>query len=456
MKRKIFAILLSIAVMSVTACGQESNPASTKVDDSVSEVLHSVTTPEPTPEPESLEGYTVKEICDFYLTGEKVDEELYLDQGQGWIMIPGSEWASYYPGAVYPDTDWEPEAVLQSYRDSTAPWVNVYSDCYALWDQEYLHRFEVNEDWFYIDMVRVQPLVTETHAVAPEDILTAYQAGEWDGEFWWSDDYSTRVRMNWYDGSLEYHYSTMTYTTDNDPLGLAYTGYGELPEYLSDERGELFKSSGSKGITSYSLSTRLDFYPDLPNGHLDGMKNIMRIDGVGVYVTLDNAIEQYYQGKKIQSWPAKITDDAFIAPRWEDNTLFVYTNGQILRLLDNGKTEIVLDNVVGVDYGMEGTCYALTLTGDNGLLSCHEVFSGNTVDIAIDIVAVDARVDFIVYEEASGGVYALYPRLSHCFYYDDATAYLGTESREFYVGEFDEFEGYYSEFIERYSSANAG
>lgn len=462
MKRKVFVALLSAAMLSITACGQESKPTSdatdtvANADSSVNEVLQFSNTPEPTPELSDLEGYSVKEICDLYLAGEELDEEICVEQGQGWLLIPGSEWASYYPGAVYPETDWEPEAVLQSYRDQTAPWVPVYNNCYALWDQDYIHRFEINEDWFYIDMVRVLPLVEETHAIAPENILQAYQAGEWDGEFWWSEDYSTRVRMNWYDGSLEYHYSKYDYSEEGDPMGLAYTGYGELPSYLSDERGNLFKSSNFRGA-SYSLSTRIDFYLDLPDGHLDGMQNIMRIEGVGAYAMLGNSIEQYYQGKLVQSWSVQVTDDSFIAPRWEDNTVFVYAGNRVLKLLDGGKTEVALNHVVGVDYGMEGTCYVLTLDKDNnGLLSCHEVFSGKSVDIAIDIVEVESQNGIIFYQEASGGVYALNPRLSHTFYYDDYSAYLGAEPMEYYIGEYNEFEGFFSKFVERYSSANEG
>lgn len=462
MKRKIAVILLSATMLSITACGQESKPESVATEPIVAapedmNILDGLdeSTPESTPEPD-LGGYSIKEICDLYLDGEKLDEEICVEQGQGWLLIPGSEWASYYPGAVYSEADWEPEAVLQSYRDQTAPWVEVYRDCQALWSQDYVHRFEVNDSWFYVDMVRVLPLVEETHAIAPEDILQAYQAGKWDGEFWWSEDYSTRVRMNWYDGSLEYHYSKYDYSEEGDPMGLAYTGCGELPEYLGDERGELFKSSDFRGA-SYSLSTRIDFYPDLPNGNLEGMKDIMRVDGVGAFVMLEDSIEQYYQGKKVQSWSVQVTDDSFIAPRWEDNTLFVYAEGKVLKLLDGGKTEVVLNNVVGEDYGLEGTCYVLTLDKDNnGLLSCHEVFSGGTVDIAIDIVAVEPQNGIIFYQEASGGVYALNPRLSHCFYYDDYSAYLGTESLEYYIGEYDEFAGFFSEFVERYSSANEG
>lgn len=175
--------------------------------------------------------YTVAEICAGFREDWSTWKDLYDSPRFFWVTIKGRD---YYYEDTYPSSEWTVDEVMDYYREHYYYWGDDPEQTpgretkFYLWMPDYEHQFMVDtiERWLYIDRIKAAPLDTESYSMNPKDLVEAFQNREWDGEIRrYSDNFSTYVKVVPEYGLLKYGFQTTRLSKEEDPLGLAYTGY---------------------------------------------------------------------------------------------------------------------------------------------------------------------------------------------------------------------------------------
>lgn len=439
MKKNI--LLLAFLIIVLTGCDRSADVPSLTVADlpiPESEISYYATPDAETPD------YSVAEICQLYLADSEAMIENCEILGEGWIRIDGT---AYYPGAVYSKVSWTPEELRQSYFERTAPWV-AGPDGPTLWSQDYAHQFLVADDWLWIDDVRTLPIILETHEIWPRQMLKAYQAGEWQGEKWYSTDYSTTVTLDYNTGGLRYHYDVIKYDHDSDPLGVAYAGYDEAPLEFLHVEPETLEQTGQ-----IDFEQLMPLFLDLPDKK-DGFVQARYCGPDGTYLVTDDGVEQYRQGKMVRSWKIKdcrkhyFAADTIVAGH--DGVAFIHINHKIIKLLPDGTTEIIFGNIAEARYidNEDVDQFYVTFNRDDTLFCC-ELFSEEiaVVDTDVDMAAHGSPV---FYTKKTGEVFVLNPEALP--YNSDQSYALGWLDATDYMQAYLRFDGDFTAFVAEYES----
>lgn len=440
MKKKTF--WLAILAMILTGCSKAADTPSLTVADlpiPESEISYYVAPAAETPD------YSVAEICQLYLADSEAVVENCEILGGGWIRIDGT---AYYPGAVYPKVSWTPEELRQSYFERTAPWV-AGPDGPTLWSQDYAHQFLVADDWLWIDDVRAWPMALETHDIRPRQMLKAYQAGEWQGEMWYSTDYSTCVTLDYDTGGLRYHYDVIKYDHSCDPLSVGYTGYDEVPLEFLHVEPEVLEQTGQ-----IEFEQLMPLFLDLPEKK-DGFVQARYAGPDGTYLVTDSGVEQYRRGKMVRNWKIKdcrehhFAADTIVAGR--NGVAFIHINHKIIKLLPNGTNEMVFGNIAEARYidNEDVDQFYVTFSRDDTLFCC-ELFSEEiaVVDTDVDMTAHGSPVFYI---KKTGEVFVLDPATLP--YNSEQSYALGWLDATDYIRAYLKFDGDFQDFVAQYKSA---
>ncbi len=442
MKHK-FSVTLSIGalLLGLTACGRSEIGLGRNVaSDSTATFEENPTAYELSASTARAEPSTVQEICEQFLAGHRSDHIAEVTE-QGWIRLDlDYDCESYCPGAVFPEATWTPEAVLTSYREGTAPWTKGSmgtGDVEYLWSSDYSVCFRVKDGWFMVNRVLVEPVDLETYSVAPEDLLDAYQSGEWDGVTERrSPDYSTTVKMDPASGELIYTYTYAHYPENTPYAEYAYTGYATEPCYDSyrDLRVERISTTtagapGSSVIPApnvtdyqcevvYTEQVRVAYYLDYPGGKIKQPTRFASYDMMNrnLYTMTPEGVRLYHQGTPLNDWVYPVSEEAFLA-LYYDGSDYLVTSAQVIQLKDGGVTDLICDDVIDLTYDYEGLFMAFLLNDKGELSYWHpDCDSDGTHLIATDVT--DAWCyDVICYQCNDGYSYILVDNFMH---YDES------------------------------------
>ncbi len=384
-----------------------------------------------------------------------------------------------YPTAVYHSNEWTPDEVIQSYLDTPEIWGSYYDNCcmttgfFFTWTPNYEHCFildnnryaiepgeivELGEGWLCVDGVRVQCFgQTTTASMDPLELARAYRAGEWDGSQLWSEDLSTTVELDSWDGKLDYHYEAWRYDETYDPLGLAYTGFDDQPWYLQDGvsqetlaalptcltgKNQWVNCGGDnyRAFDWYSCSV----YADAPADYdMSDVIDTVRKDPLGMFATFPTYIALFRNGETVVEWECPFDPKEMelllkfkepTAPYAHD-LAYLYDKTTILALRDDGTVEPVVDEMVYHTsvYSSRNEYWCLK---DNQLvcwsLSEHWLSSQNSpLVVGKDVIEVDFST--LMLFTTNDGCYAVTRVDENGNFGDTRAVYLGSESMEYYA-----------------------
>ncbi len=371
-----------------------------------------------------------------------------------------------YPQAIYPSTEWTPEAVVQSYYDQPEIWgyFQRYTGArsfYFTWTSDYQHCFILDtytyEDemaplqsgWLCVDGIRVHPLYASEKIVddiSPEHLIQAYQAGDWDGHQLVSSDLSTTVYVDGYEGGeLSYTYSAWRYGKDFDPDGIAYAGFDALPWWRSsnvDVRDLALLDSNSDGKALWqdgrvSAFDYVDYklYADLP-ADFDWriFTSMSQNSKLGTLCLAPGEVYLFNKGRVIGYWEFEAVDQKTMKLYYPTNNdaLGVLYDGQDLwTLYANGKKELAFEQIVYADPEnnrfwviTDKTLYRASF-GEHHFADSPEILSENVDDVYVSDNGLWAP-DLIVIK--SDGSYVVNATGSN-----NSEHYLGPESPEYYI-----------------------
>lgn len=349
---------------------------------------------------ESVMDITAREVVDDYLAGTGLLSAFY-DVGEGgenWLRlkVPGSSVSQINLDYLYPSATWTPEEIAASYQDGTVAWLNLPwkggKEYLCLWSQDCEYEFVIHDGWLHVNGYRSVPVACRTMpSIDPMDLLAAYQAGEWDGETVWSEDYGTMVYMYRQANQLHYEYQNPAREAQgkyNPGAAYAYADAAAEPWWRSDDHGyDVFISS----YTQYSDGTHnneridvKDIYLDLPGGRIESSVTGEVVSHWGVNSHDDDAtmvvttegVWMFSRGVEIDHWSAQVdaTDGYLHDPYWNDDAaLYLYTGSQFIKLEDGGRLNVRVAQTAGFTTSYESYSGAFFI--EDGALKCLDVWS---------------------------------------------------------------------------------
>lgn len=456
--RKVVTMLLICAMLlGLTACGVTPTSEAT-ANQTPTPIAAPSATKSPSEEynhpAESKNVPSITEVVSDYLTEAGQLTDYYTDLGLGWISVSydveiGSPSSRICPTAVFPDEEWTPATVLQSYLDKTVNWEHstepVTSPCYYLWSADFNYLFTIEDGWLEVNYTKSIPFDCETRSdLSPLALLKEYQAGAWNGEEpLWSEDYSTYVKR-WNDGALKYFYhNPIAY---DEPGEFAYAGAAEEPWWDGLEETQGFSIEDEENGVAYRYAV-VDCYLDLPGGVLDESTigslvglGIWNQDDAGTWLTTETGVYHYLKGKLLDSWQLRMDPaTSYIVTRNSWNSFdadYVYTGVQLMKLLPNGKTEVILDDAFA-DTSYESSFWAYFVennslkrwTNWNGSIVVNTLVEGDVIRIAGTYPTFIEKADGYVYVVKDAPRYQKEPVLT----------FVGDETLDYYVSKWDEY-----------------
>lgn len=197
----------------------------------------------------------------------------------------------------------------------------------------------------------------EVHDMDVESLVADYQSGAWDGGHpLWSEDGTTFVAIS-SEGYLTFNYNHIQ-VYDDDGLKMAKRIVSELDKgrhlpLPNDWQGE-------------------KVYPDLPMGQLPQVDVLgsAYVVGKGTLVQVEKKITLYQKGTDATTWKANTEERSLLMAQLDESgTSYVLVDNQVLRLNDDGTTEVTLENVV--DAGWSAMPFLIALTIEDGALVEH-------------------------------------------------------------------------------------
>lgn len=356
-------------------------------------------------------------MIDDYLSGQKEYLGRYYEVIDNYLFATaylGDNHVNtrrYFPEAVCGGT-WTAEELIEGYCNQTLPWKSSsYETFYLLYTDDYRTCFEICDNWLWADGVKVYPVGQIALSVEPQDILYGYQHGQWDGMApIFSQDFGTVVKIDHFNGTLEYEYESLKYSSGYDQAKMAHTGYDDplafmvTGENIPGEGGEFRVERTSEYNLDFEneysgrhLGATVEMYIDLPNGTKDSFENLIHLEyagpEIGMYVIMADKIELYRRGVLMNTWRCEVTDNNPITTVYRKGSVFAgethvqISDDEIVRLLPNGEIETVLDGLTG-DIFTIGEYSILTLSLKDGELRGYNRYCG-VVNIAEDIASID-------------------------------------------------------------------
>jgi len=375
-------------------------------------------TPTPTPKPavKPTNAPTVTEVANDYLDGTGNLSDYYTVKGEGWIQLKGSvltgiQYDYLCPSAVFPEDNWTPEKVIQSYKDQSAPWVDdpyqlSFDSRQSLWSADYQYHFVIDDGWLVINGAYNTPFdCTAVEDITPQAVIEMYQSGEWDGEGkLWSSDYGTSVQVG-HNQTLRYSFKNLMLICSESARQYAYTGCHDAPWWHNGVDGPWHKYQGFT-IDEYNYnytgnkchygSAQVTCYLDLPDGKIDpSLGQIVYItdNDDGTWVVTTNGIYDFQEGKLLDSWKLKMDAEkcfmALKAGSFNFAANYAYTGEKLVKLLPGGKTSRVLSGNIFADSNYESTFWAYRVQkhrltrwrNSDGEISTSTLVDGNVVDL---------------------------------------------------------------------------
>lgn len=470
MKKVVYLLALCLLLSLTTAClPQAASDSKTPATTSTPEATN-LSDPDASAEPEATPS--VVEICqglkEYHKSigsGEPIENQFAeYENGYGWAQIDGQ---SYYWYDTYPSNDWTVEEVAQYYRENPYDWgynpSRIYEEAteFLLWTPDYSQKFvaDTASNWLLIDDIRVAPLDLTTTSMNPKDLIEAFQAHEWDGTTpARSDNFSTYVTVEPEYGLLEYEFDVEKYLTDPnqkrgglpiDTKGIAYTAYNDAIPWWEDEDNDynvpVMCSSnyycGSEGLnTTFYASSKTGTladawaiaYVDVPWEDQDDLLAVQHAGEVyrdgyhpgeyayhalyaqrtadGLYALVNNGVKLWRGGYLRQTWKANVDKNSFLITNHYGRN-YLYTDGQLLELLDDGTTSVIIDDIVSTNLWYDTYAVCFTLSDDGVLRFCYldEDNTVHTTEIAQNVVAADlSDDDLVLYTDDTGKTYAVY------------------------------------------------
>lgn len=397
---------------------------------------------------------SVVEICESLSNNEMEWYTLTTPYSQsGWCEIDGKD---YYFEHTYPSNDWTVEEVAQHFRDNQSQWGRDPRKTWGedislfyLWTPDYSQKFVANTDanWLYIDDIPTTPLDFTAHSMNPKDLVTAFQSGEWDGqEKWRSEDFCTNVSVVPEYGILNYNFDTVSVNKSSEHSELLYSGFTETP-WWEDETTPFsatimdaaYQSSLYHDLTvpnTYGYSTSgvhrssiaawalayVDVPWDLQNTLLAvkyGNETFKKVtthqyaahtyraqrNSDGLYALTTSGVKLWRAGRLRQAWNIRVDHDSFLTTDYYGAN-YVYSNGKLYKLYDDGTTKIILRNIVSAS--LERYTLAFFTIDGNGTLKFQYVSSEGLVEseIATNVVDADLSDDnLVLYVDKFGMLY---------------------------------------------------
>lgn len=265
----------------------------------------------------------------------------------------------------YPQAEWTPQALVDSYRNKTAPWEKSSGRReWRLWSQDGQHEFCIDyEGWLLIDDVRALPVDCPTlPSLLPLDLVQAYQTGTWNGLMAWSEDYGTRVYVM-DNGQLCYVYNNPAAGAGADAPAYLYAGYDAEPWWEAETTADQFDvrlqqaAHTEDGQLCYEVVTAA-YQVELPNGQLATaptgklLESYWRL-GNGYWELRTTGLDHYRNGEPVESWQCMVDDYNYYTTAPDAATAeygyrhaYLYTGDQLLALESDGKFQVVVDHAV--------------------------------------------------------------------------------------------------------------
>jgi len=468
----VLCLLLSLTTAcQPRSASDDKHPATTAASDSIN--LANSAAPEESTQPEATPSVIevcqgLKEYIKSFSSPNGPIENQYAEYDNlgafGWAYIDGQH---YYWYDTYPSNDWTVEEVAQYYREHPYAWgddptaARGQATKHYLWTPDYSQRFvaDTADNWLYIDGIRVTPLDQTTMSMNPKDLIEAFQTHEWDGITpARSDDFSTYVTVEPEYGLLAYEFDVEKYPTEPgsewgqypiDTKGIAYTSYNDATPWWEDEQNNYdvpvmhssTYTSSSEGLNTafYTSSTTgvlasawAIAYVDVPWDKQDTLLAVQCANKVyhdgnhsgeyayhalyaqrtsdGLHALVNNGVQLWRGGYLRQTWKAHVDENSYlIIDHYGRN--YLCTDGQLLELLDDGTTSVVIDDVVSTNLQYDDCVACFTLSDDHVLRFCY-LDDANTIqatEVAQGVVAADlSDDDLVLYTDDTGRTYAIY------------------------------------------------
>ncbi len=343
---------------------------------------------EPTELPSDI---SVAMVCQGFLAGQPEMEPYYRELKGGWIEVKSDGYDHrYFPAAVY-QGDWSDfAAVVQSYRDHTQPWVEYtytkYEDVYTgevnspsmIWSEDYSHQFEIRPDgdWLEMDGMEVYP-THETYDLHPQQLMAAYEAGEWNGSDRYANDHCSYAYLDPDSGTICYGYRRWVYSGENSQYAFGNKqGIKEDTPVYEDYPGVAIMSEAQE----FSLSSLLtmiyadassQYMVDLPCNYLQDHTILSQEfnNTFGSFIVTPDGIEAWHKGDQKCRWPITISEwnDHYhlVVSEWDLSDNYLICPDRVIQLLPDGKQKVVADSLVGVSYGWEYNLTTVSLKEDH-------------------------------------------------------------------------------------------
>lgn len=353
---------------------------------------------------------SLQKICNAYLKQDTSYQRFWQEKQDGWILVELLDGGSkaICPKAVYPQSLWSPEEILECYRVHPELWAKSYNGySFHLWSKDYLTEFVVTGDdgWLTINDVKVFPMAIETHDLRPQKLIQAYQSGEWDGETkWYSEKYDTHATINRSLGIIKYEYATTTYTSEQDPDGIAYSDYAEEPVFESYDDSRIYNHGQIDYQSEHIIMAHTNYVVDFPEGQLKGLIDESRIEGEGTYALTKQGIALYERGELIKSWPCKASKNGRIAPEMQ----LAFLGDKVVHFAEDGNTVEIMQDVIDCYYNREKFVVFSLRDGILTLGNYDQNLPNNWREVKIADEVESASLDFpLIFKKTNGNAYAI-------------------------------------------------
>lgn len=431
---------------------------------------------------------TNRQIIEGILAGDRYTEmgwplSAYEWDGN-WLMYHphlGANAIAVCPDYLYPLDTWTPELILKSYMDGSAPWLATTDSEYesvafvlgrdneaVLFSKDYNYIFIITDDgWLTINGVRSIPYQCVTYSdISPLQMAKYYQSGLWDGSRVWSEDYRTSVEFG-YGTKLKYvHYDS--FSGDDASCAYAFHGVATSPWWENQDqyKVDVYGEPGDRVIVAYVEN----FYPDLPDGKIEGNVSGELIDGYAIDCARRDATSvittsgPYYflRGELLGHWaiPVESASDAFLLNHiqyTDGDHVYFFSGDKFIDLRTDGEYKVLLDNICAND-SQECLCWFFYL--EDGDLKCIGTDDTEVVgrfDVITDkkVVAATGSYDVFLQFENDANVYHLDGFYSDGSYHVTA---LGSGTVEEYEAAWNNWvqlnKGYFDNFAEYCQTKN--
>lgn len=465
----ISTIVAVLMVGSLMACGNRSTDEGNEAQAAPEEVTSQTVV--------SGEGFTPESTT-------LLLRDIYYEAYDDWGPKNDGEFVQWYQenaaDKLYFSNEWTMEEVVDSYYEHPEIWVTYeraavlqqicftpdYRYCFKLafddWDGE------IKTGWFVVNGVRVAMLDEQTFdSVHPDDLVAKYFSGEWDGNIVRTHDGGVEAYLSGY-GALHYSVDSEYYTDEEDPEGLAYTGYADPWWWNKTEQKKYqykYQYWGVDGWSDYLEEYReeesgigerfyLNVYPDLPEW-FDLMTILLseRSDELGTFVMTKDGVMLFDKGEQVKQWTFDATIAEEIRPedpfQWdaegcglrvcgdkgtEGIFAHVYDGTRILDLRSDGTVEVAVEEIIlrnDLMFREKFSWYATQfgLKGDTLVRFNFRTNRDEPELVVIDtgVLSVDF-VDMRTFEKADG-LYAISKDENR----DDIVVYLGQEPKQYYL-----------------------